>query len=75
MTAIPDIRIGDRLVHHSNPLLSGFVVGVDPVGPVRPAGPCVWIDHLGRKHGQWLLVNDANLSDYTVHQPEPQKET
>jgi hypothetical protein len=74
---IPDIHIGDRLVHRTNPLLSGPVAGVDLSGPVRPAGPCVWIDHIGRQHGPWLRVGEAELAEYDVHPkaPEPKKET
>jgi hypothetical protein len=65
--SIIEIQIGDRLVHRSNPLLSGYVCGVDRSGPVRPSGPCVWIDHHGRARGFWRLVNDANLADYDIY--------
>jgi hypothetical protein len=63
---LSEIKIGDRCVHKSNPLLTGPVVGVDSSGPVRPAGPCVWLDHIGRHHGPWLRIGEAELADYEV---------
>lgn len=74
---ISDIHVGDHLVHRTNPLLSGPVVGVDLSGPVRPAGPCVWVDHIGRQHRPWLRVGETELAEYGVHPKdlESQKET
>ena len=63
---IETIQIGDRLVHKSNALLSGTVCGRDEHGPIRPSGPCVWLDHHGRQRGFWLRVGEAELVNYRV---------
>ena len=64
MAGIGDIRIGDRLVHKSNPLLSGFVRGIDFVGPQNKPGPCVWLDCPGRDGTPWRRVGEAELAEY-----------
>jgi hypothetical protein len=63
---IENIRIGDRLVHRSNPLLSGFVRGVDSVGPQSRPGRCVWLDCPTRKGKPWLRIGEKELEEYRI---------
>lgn len=67
---IADIHPGDRLVHRTNALLSGWVRGVDPVGTVRPEGPCVWLDRLGRGVRPWDRIGESELAEYTIQKKE-----
>ena len=62
---LADIQPGDRLVHRRNALLSGWVRGVDALGPAKHPGPCVWMRTYGNPRGPWRRVGAAELSEYT----------
>ena len=64
---LTDVKIGDHLLHDTDPRLSGLVVGVDDVGLPRPVGSCVWLKIAGRE--AWLRVGADEIGDYTRRNP------
>ena len=58
-----DIQLGDYLIHDTDASRSGLVIGRDPVGPVRPPGPCVWLD-ADVSRPRWLRVGAADAEHY-----------
>jgi hypothetical protein len=59
---LDDVEIGDHLLHNADPRLSGLVVGTDPVGCVRPVGPCIYLRTETRG---WLRVGEVEIGSYT----------
>jgi hypothetical protein len=58
---LSDAKIGDYLNHGTDTTFSGRVVGVDPVGPMRPTGSCIY---LATERDQWLRVGTKEIADY-----------
>ena len=63
-----EVRIGQRLLHRSNPLLNGFVRGKDMVGTQKPPGKIVWLWRpSSHKPGEFASrVSEAELEEYEV---------